>query len=69
MRLTFVLVCFFVVFVGWTQQLKFDILYGNYHNDHYEKKFHVQERRWVLDNDQLSYSIDAHDTDMLIRSL
>ncbi|MCB0477196.1 MAG: hypothetical protein KDC84_03480 [Crocinitomicaceae bacterium] len=62
MKNTFTIVSLLFLLNSFGQNLNFEILFGNYANDHFEKKFHVQERKWVLDNDQLSYSIDEHDT-------
>lgn len=42
-------------------ELHVDLLFGHYLNDHHEKKFHVREQHWVLEEGHLRYTIDQHE--------
>ncbi len=42
------------------KKLQFEILYGTYTNDHYNRKFYAAERKWILKKETLIYFIDAH---------
>ena len=42
------------------EKIEFDILFGNYRNDHSKKEFHLSERHWTLSNDTL-IRIEDHD--------
>jgi hypothetical protein len=39
----------------------FEITFGVYRNDHYNRTFHAEERKWILKEGKLTYFIDAHD--------
>ncbi|MBL7911820.1 MAG: hypothetical protein JNJ41_12250 [Bacteroidia bacterium] len=44
------------------KKIQFEILYGTYTNDHYNRKFYAAERKWIVKRETLIYFIDAHDT-------
>jgi hypothetical protein len=44
------------------EKIEFDLVFGSYMNNHYQKEFHTAERQWMLKSDELIYSIDAHGT-------
>ncbi len=43
------------------ESFQIDIKFGNYHNDHEEKKFYVKERNWSLADKILIYKIQEID--------
>ncbi len=43
------------------KKIEFEITYGAYTNDHSNRTFHSNERKWVLKKEKLIYFIDAHD--------
>ncbi len=43
------------------KKIEFEITYGSYTNDHANRTFHAQERKWILKKEKLIYFIDAHD--------
>ena len=42
------------------EDFSFQLSYGVYVNNHYERKFIAKERIWKLKNKQLTYLLDAH---------
>ncbi len=44
------------------KKVEFEILYGTYTNDHYNRTFYAQERKWILKSEMLIYFIDATNT-------
>lgn len=64
MKKLFGLALFFALLVPSTmnaqQPIAFDLLFGSYTDDHYAHKFYSQERHWTLNENVLTYSIDAH---------
>lgn len=42
------------------KKLEFEILFGTYTNDHYNRKFDMSERKWILKKETLIYFVDAH---------
>jgi len=42
------------------KKIEFEITYGVYINDHPNRTFDAQERKWILKNEKLIYFIDAH---------
>lgn len=42
------------------KKIEFELTFGSYTNDHANRTFHAQERKWILKNETLIYFIDAH---------
>lgn len=57
----FVIIILFIPCLAMSQEkIEFEILFGNYVNDHYKKEFHLKERKWALKNGKLAYLFDIH---------
>ncbi|MFT4601775.1 MAG: hypothetical protein ACI857_001958 [Arenicella sp.] len=57
----FLLITLFAPLLSSAQEkIEFDILFGNYRNDHNKKEFHLRERHWTLSHDTL-IRINDHD--------
>lgn len=58
-----VLTFFFIPILASTQdKVEFDILFGSYINDHYNKTFKAEERHWIFQEGKLISFVDAHNT-------
>ena len=42
------------------ERIEFNLVFGSYINDSFKKEFHAEERKWIFEENKLTYFIDAH---------